>query len=176
MIPPGATLVFEVQLVNIIDSPPPNHNLFKQIDLNGDNRLSQGEVIESFIRRLVRMKQDGINITDAFIEESKETAINFFKVQDLDHNGFVSHGEFIGPKVNKEFELDRNNYIVLSRYDFGPTTRDPLSTNSAYFILILIVLLIVLNILLSHSRNYSRGISDKLMFELSIAKRKFIRN
>jgi len=172
IIPPDATLVFQVQLVQIIDSPPPKYNVFKQIDLNGDNRLSQGEVVESFIRRLLRMKQDGINITDAFVEEIKETGSNYFKVQDVDRNGFVSHEEFTGPKVDQEFELDRNNYVVLFRYDLDSAAggRGPILSDSVFLIIILIAtLLVVLNILLI------LGTSEKSIQQFSMAKQKFFK-
>ena len=42
-IPPGATLVFEVELLAIEDGEPPK-NIFKEIDVDGDNRLSKDEV------------------------------------------------------------------------------------------------------------------------------------
>lgn len=43
VIPGGATLVFDVELINIGDSPPTT-NVFKEIDENKDNQLSRGEV------------------------------------------------------------------------------------------------------------------------------------
>lgn len=43
VIPGGATLVFDVELINIGDSPPTT-NVFKEIDDNKDNLLSREEV------------------------------------------------------------------------------------------------------------------------------------
>lgn len=43
VIPAGATLMFEVELINIGDAPPPT-NVFKEIDANSDNQLSREEV------------------------------------------------------------------------------------------------------------------------------------
>lgn len=43
MIPGGATLIFEVELINISNSPP-SKNVFKDIDDNKDNMLSREEV------------------------------------------------------------------------------------------------------------------------------------
>lgn len=44
VIPAGATLIFEVELINIGDSAPTT-NVFKEIDDNRDNQLSREEVI-----------------------------------------------------------------------------------------------------------------------------------
>lgn len=40
---PGATLMFDVELIHISDQPPTT-NVFKEIDLNTDNQLSREEV------------------------------------------------------------------------------------------------------------------------------------
>lgn len=45
VIPGGATLIFDVELINIGDSAP-STNVFKEIDDNKDNQLSREEVIE----------------------------------------------------------------------------------------------------------------------------------
>lgn len=44
VIPGGATLIFEVELIAIGDSKP-STNVFKEIDANSDNQLSREEVI-----------------------------------------------------------------------------------------------------------------------------------
>lgn len=44
VIPGGATLIFEVELINIGDSAPTT-NVFKEIDENHDKQLSREEVI-----------------------------------------------------------------------------------------------------------------------------------
>lgn len=43
MIPGGATLLFDVELISTGDSPPTT-NVFKEIDDNKDNQLSRDEV------------------------------------------------------------------------------------------------------------------------------------
>lgn len=43
VIPGGATLIFDVELINIGDSPPTT-NVFKEIDADKDNQLSREEV------------------------------------------------------------------------------------------------------------------------------------
>lgn len=44
VIPGGATLIFDVELINIGDSAPTT-NVFKEIDENQDKQLSREEVI-----------------------------------------------------------------------------------------------------------------------------------
>lgn len=44
VIPGGATLAFEVELIDIGDTKAPETNVFKLIDENGDNQLSRDEV------------------------------------------------------------------------------------------------------------------------------------
>lgn len=43
-IPGGATLHFDVEVVAINESPPPEPNLFEQIDTNSDGKISREEV------------------------------------------------------------------------------------------------------------------------------------
>lgn len=42
-IPPKATLIFEVELLDVQDGPKPE-NIFKKIDTDEDNKLSREEV------------------------------------------------------------------------------------------------------------------------------------
>ena len=37
--------MFDIELLNITPSPPPNNNLFKFTDMNNDNKISEDEVI-----------------------------------------------------------------------------------------------------------------------------------
>lgn len=52
VIPGGATLLFEVELINIGDAPPTT-NVFKEIDADKDNMLSREEVRKHIISTLL---------------------------------------------------------------------------------------------------------------------------
>jgi FK506-binding protein 14 len=84
-IPGGATLRFDVEVVDFGGDAPAEPNLFKQLDTSGDKRLSQDEVLAFF-------KQQGKNELPAGLWES----------EDKDGDGFLSWDEFSGPKGTKE--------------------------------------------------------------------------
>ncbi|XP_031838820.1 peptidyl-prolyl cis-trans isomerase Fkb14 isoform X1 [Nomia melanderi] len=95
VIPGGATLLFDVELINISDSPP-STNVFKEIDTDHDNQLSREEVramMSEYLRKQVIEAEQGIEIADhdKLVEE-------IFQHEDKDKNGFISHDEFSGPK------------------------------------------------------------------------------
>ena len=90
VIPPGATLVFEVELISIGDAPP-QANIFKQIDADDDSHLSKEEVL-SYIQQQIPAEeiengQDPHKITE-----------EIFHHEDKDRDGMISHEEFSGPK------------------------------------------------------------------------------
>lgn len=116
VIPGGATLHFEVELINIGDSPPTT-NVFKEIDADKDNMLSREEVGLSVL--VVRQFSDEfcLQVSDylkkqmvaAEGETQSEELKNMmadhdklveeiFQHEDKDKNGFISHDEFSGPK------------------------------------------------------------------------------
>ncbi|XP_041374470.1 FK506-binding protein 2-like isoform X2 [Gigantopelta aegis] len=94
-IPPGATLVFEVELLSIEDGDPPK-NIFKEIDVDGDNRLSKDEVVQ-FLQEQMKGEepQDG---PEGNMESNEKMASEIFEHEDKDKDGFISHDEFSGPK------------------------------------------------------------------------------
>lgn len=98
VIPGGATLIFEVELINIGDSPPTT-NVFKEIDADKDNMLSREELSEYLKKQMVAAEgqvpsdelKNMLNDHDKLVEE-------IFQHEDKDKNGFISHEEFSGPK------------------------------------------------------------------------------
>ncbi|XP_043583802.1 FK506-binding protein 2 isoform X1 [Bombus pyrosoma] len=104
VIPGGATLLFEVELINISDSPP-TANVFKEIDSDHDNQLSREEVramVSEYLRKqMIEAEQGGAGDN----EEMKKMLVDhdklveeIFQHEDKDKNGFISHDEFSGPK------------------------------------------------------------------------------
>ncbi|KAL0851689.1 hypothetical protein ABMA28_000022 [Loxostege sticticalis] len=98
VIPPHATLNFEVELINIGDSPPTT-NVFKEIDADKDNMLSREEVSEYLKKQMV--PSDGAEISEdikQMLESHDKLVEEIFQHEDKDKNGFISHEEFSGPK------------------------------------------------------------------------------
>ncbi|KAF2351721.1 EF-hand domain [Trinorchestia longiramus] len=90
VIPPGATLLFDVELIEIGDAPP-QVNVFKAIDKDEDNKLSKEEVLtyiqEQIPAEEMEKGQDPAKITE-----------EIFHHEDRDRDGHISHEEFSGPK------------------------------------------------------------------------------
>lgn len=98
VIPGGATLTFEVELINIGDTPPTT-NVFKEIDGNKDNQLSREEVSEYLKKQMVAA--DGGNPSEEvknMLAEHDKLVEEIFQHEDKDKNGYISHDEFSGPK------------------------------------------------------------------------------
>ena len=83
-------------------------------------------------REMMRIVEEGIadaSLMPMIFEQNKFMSKEQFKSQDIDQDGFISYDEFRGPKVDQEFELERNNYIVLSPqfepYDTISTEESP---------------------------------------------------
>lgn len=74
-IPGGATLNFDVEVVDISDPParPPTPNVFKMIDTDGDNKLSVSE-IEAYFKGMDKEMPEGL-----------------MKSEDKDGDGFVRY-------------------------------------------------------------------------------------
>jgi FK506-binding protein 14 len=90
-IPGGATLRFDVEVVDFSNQPPPAppaRNLFKELDTNSDNRLTEAEVLAFF-------KGQG----------KDELPPGMWDHEDKNGDGFISWAEFSGPKGEEEPEL-----------------------------------------------------------------------
>ncbi|XP_076304564.1 uncharacterized protein LOC143222231 [Tachypleus tridentatus] len=92
-IPPDATLIFETELLNIEDGPPPV-NLFKEIDSNEDSQLSREELVEYITKQIP--ETDAAELEDDI--EQKKLIDEIFEHEDKNKDGLISHEEFSGPK------------------------------------------------------------------------------
>ncbi|KAL7648928.1 UNVERIFIED_CONTAM: hypothetical protein RMT77_000863 [Armadillidium vulgare] len=90
VIPADATLVFEVELIEIGDAPPVV-NVFKQIDADQDSHLSKEEVLEYIQKQLPAEEIENGEDPHKITEE-------IFHHEDKDRDGLISHEEFSGPK------------------------------------------------------------------------------
>ena len=84
-IPGGATLRFDVEVVDFGEAPA-QENLFKKLDVSPrDGRLAQEEVLAFFVS-----------------QGSEELPPGLWEAEDKDQDGFISWEEFSGPKGQKE--------------------------------------------------------------------------
>ncbi|XP_043255830.1 FK506-binding protein 2 isoform X1 [Colletes gigas] len=100
VIPGGATLLFDVELINISDSPP-TANVFKEIDSDQDNQLSREEVramVSQYLRKQVVEAEQGSEEVKKLLADNDKFVEEIFQHEDKDKNGFISHDEFSGPK------------------------------------------------------------------------------
>lgn len=73
IIPGGATLIFDVELINIEEGPTPV-NVFKQIDADGDKALTRDEISgylrqQVLITRLKNLKIFNLNFLTQFSDK-----------------------------------------------------------------------------------------------------------
>ncbi|XP_005174774.1 uncharacterized protein LOC101888800 isoform X2 [Musca domestica] len=97
VIPPKATLIFDVELINISNSPPTT-NVFKEIDENGDKQLSREEVSEYLKKQMTAVEGQDSEELKNMLKENDKLVEEIFQHEDKDKNGFISHDEFSGPK------------------------------------------------------------------------------
>jgi len=100
IIPGGATLYFEVELIGAEEGPTPV-NVFKQIDIDADNALTRDE-ISSYLKQQVASMQEagGEQGEEArkMLEDQDKLVEEIFAHEDKDKDGLISHEEFSGPK------------------------------------------------------------------------------
>nr|XP_022323836.1 FK506-binding protein 2-like isoform X1 [Crassostrea virginica] len=93
-IPPKATLIFEVELLDVQDGPKPE-NIFKKIDTDEDNKLSREEISA----HLVELSRQTYGFpVDNKSEEHQKVVDGIFYWEDSDKDGIITHEEFTGPK------------------------------------------------------------------------------
>lgn len=100
IIPPSATLHFEVELIDTEDGPTPV-NVFKQIDLDEDNQLSREELSGYLKQQVESMKEAGGEQAEQAEQmggEQDKLVEEIFSHEDKDKDGYISHDEFSGPK------------------------------------------------------------------------------
>jgi len=100
VIPGGATLHFDIELLGIEDGPPVV-NVFKEIDTDGDQQVSRDELNGYLVKQVEVMKanggQDAENV-DQLLEQQDKLIEEIFSHDDKDKDGYISHDEFSGPK------------------------------------------------------------------------------
>lgn len=100
IIPGGATLYFDVELLDAEEGPVPV-NVFKQIDLNEDEMLSREELSGYLKQQVESMKTAGGEQAEqaAQMEGDQDKLVEeIFSHEDKDKDGLISHEEFSGPK------------------------------------------------------------------------------
>merc|ERR1711935_307050 len=100
IIPGGATLFFDVELISTEEGPTPV-NVFKQIDIDSDMALSRDE-ISGYLKQQVETMQNagGEQGEEAskMMEDQDKLVEEIFAHEDKDKDGLISHDEFSGPK------------------------------------------------------------------------------
>lgn len=100
VIPGGATLYFDVELLGTEEGPTPV-NVFKQIDLNEDAQISREELSGYLKTQVDAMKEAGGDQAEQAkqMEEDQDKLVEeIFSHEDRDKDGLISHEEFSGPK------------------------------------------------------------------------------
>nr|CAH7749005.1 unnamed protein product [Callosobruchus chinensis] len=103
VIPGKATLIFEVELINVGNEKPVATNVFKEIDADKDNQLSREEVrgfVSEYLRKQI-VAAEGEHPSEEIknmMADNDKLVEEIFQHEDKDKNGFISHDEFSGPK------------------------------------------------------------------------------
>jgi len=100
IIPGGATLYFDIELMNIEDGPTPV-NVFKQIDSDGDKALTRDEISIYLKQQVETMAAAGGEQEEEakkMLEDQDKLVEEIFAHEDKDKDGVISHEEFSGPK------------------------------------------------------------------------------
>merc|ERR1711899_6961 len=100
IIPGGATLYFDIELLETEDGPPPV-NVFKQIDNDVDSQISREELSGYLKQQVEAMQQAGgeqAAQAEEMLKDQDKLVEEIFSHEDKDKDGYISHEEFSGPK------------------------------------------------------------------------------
>jgi len=100
IIPGGATLLFDIELLDTEDGPAPV-NVFKQIDGDNDNNLSREELSNYLKQQVEAMQEAGgeqAQQAQEMLKDQDKLVEEIFSHEDKDKDGYISHAEFSGPK------------------------------------------------------------------------------
>lgn len=100
MIPGGATLIFDIELLDVEEGPKPV-NVFKQIDADADSHISRDELAEYLKNQVLEMQSSGsehAEQAEKMLQEQDKLVEEIFSHEDKDRDGYISHVEFSGPK------------------------------------------------------------------------------
>lgn len=103
-IPARATLVFEIEVVDVKEGPP-LVNIFKQIDENGDKKLTRDEVTKFITDQFASQSQYGDEGTRHEDIDIRQMVEEIFNHEDKNKDSEISLDEFSGPKVDHHDEL-----------------------------------------------------------------------
>ncbi|KAG9510591.1 Peptidyl-prolyl cis-trans isomerase FKBP14 [Fragariocoptes setiger] len=99
-IPAGSTLVFDVECLKIEDGEKPI-NVFKEIDTDGDDKLSRKEVSD-FLKHQFAQANPGGDHASSDDPENAKMLEEIFSHEDKDRDGYITREEFSGPKHDHE--------------------------------------------------------------------------
>lgn len=107
----GATLVFDVELLNVGDQAPTT-NVFKEIDQDQDKQLSRDEVSEYLKKQMAAAEgAEGGDDIKQMMSDHEKLVEEIFQHEDKDKNGFISHDEFTGPKHDELWWGTQKMYV-----------------------------------------------------------------
>jgi len=100
VIPGGATLVFDIELIDTEEGPAPV-NVFKDIDSNVDNNIDREELAGYLKKQVEQIRSAGgpeADQADQMEADQDKLVEEIFSHEDKDKDGVISHEEFSGPK------------------------------------------------------------------------------
>lgn len=100
VIPGGATLVFDIELIDTEEGPAPV-NVFAEIDSNTDNNIDREELAGYLKKQVEQIRTAGgpeADQADQMEADQDKLVEEIFSHEDKDKDGVISHEEFSGPK------------------------------------------------------------------------------